>query len=74
MIKNILFLLVVFLTNIIQCITGFAGTVAADYPGGLPMTFNEENKPDCFIHHFSELLDLFPGEGKYLPERGERRD
>ena len=54
--------------------TGFAGTVAADYPGGLPMTFNEENKPDCFIHHFNELLDLFPGEGKYLPERGERRD
>ena len=54
--------------------TGFAGTVAADYPGGLPMTFNEENKPDCFIHHFSELLELFPGEGKYLPERGERRD
>ena len=38
------------------------------------MTFNEENKPDCFIHHFNELLDLFPGEGKYLPERGERRD
>ncbi|MBR5111836.1 MAG: sulfite exporter TauE/SafE family protein [Clostridia bacterium] len=29
MIKNILFLLVVFLTNIIQCITGFAGTVLA---------------------------------------------
>ena len=54
--------------------TGFAGTVAADYPGGLPMTFNEENKPDCFIHHFNELLELLPGEGKYLPERGERRD
>jgi uncharacterized membrane protein YfcA len=29
MIKNILFLIVVFLTNIIQCITGFAGTVLA---------------------------------------------
>ncbi len=29
MVKNILFLLVVFLTNIIQCITGFAGTVLA---------------------------------------------
>lgn len=27
--KNILFLLVVFLTNVIQCITGFAGTVLA---------------------------------------------
>ena len=53
--------------------TGFAGTVAADYPGGLPMKFNEENKPDCFIHHFEELLDLFPGEGRFLPENGERR-
>ncbi len=29
MIRNILFLIVVFLTNIIQCITGFAGTVLA---------------------------------------------
>ncbi len=29
MIKNIVFLIVVFLTNIIQCITGFAGTVLA---------------------------------------------
>ncbi len=29
MLRNIVFLLVVFLTNIIQCITGFAGTVLA---------------------------------------------
>ncbi len=29
MIKNILFFVVVFLTNIVQCITGFAGTVLA---------------------------------------------
>ena len=29
MIRNTLFLLVVFLTNVIQCITGFAGTVLA---------------------------------------------
>ncbi len=27
--QNILFLIVVFLTNIIQCVTGFAGTVLA---------------------------------------------
>ena len=29
MLESVLFLLVVFLTNIIQCITGFAGTVLA---------------------------------------------
>ena len=29
MVRNILFFVVVFLTNIIQCVTGFAGTVLA---------------------------------------------
>ena len=49
----------------------FAGTVGAEYPGGLEFKLTEENRPDCIIHRFEDLLMLFPGEGKFCPEYGE---
>ncbi len=49
----------------------FAGTVGAEYPGGLEFKLTEENRPDCIIHHFDELLNVFPGEGKFCPETAE---
>ncbi|MBR6040522.1 MAG: HAD family hydrolase [Clostridia bacterium] len=49
----------------------FAGTVGAEYPGGLPFKLTEENRPDCIIHHFDELLNVFPGEGRFCPENAE---
>ena len=49
----------------------FAGTVGAEYPGGLAFKLTEENRPDCIIHRFDELLQLFPGEGRFCPEYGE---
>lgn len=39
---------------------GLGMTVGVQYPGKKPQQVTEENKPDCFIHHFTELLDLFP--------------
>ena len=51
--------------------TCFAGTVGAEYPGGLEFKLTEENRPDCIIHRFEELLNLFPGEGRFCPEQGE---
>ena len=51
--------------------SGFAGTVGAEYPGGLEFKLTEENRPDCIVHHFDELLDLFPGGGLFCPEKGE---
>lgn len=44
MLKNILFLAVVFLTNIIQCVTGFAGTVLA-MPPAMMLVGYETAKP-----------------------------
>ena len=49
----------------------FAGTVGAEYPGGLEFKLTEENRPDCIIHHFDHLLKLFPGDGRFCPEEGE---
>ena len=51
--------------------SGFAGTVGAEYPGGLAFKLTEENKPDCILHHFDELLNIFPGDGKFCPEAAE---
>lgn len=51
--------------------TCFGGTVGAEYPGGLEFKLTEENRPDCIIHSFEELLQLFPGEGRFCPELGE---
>ena len=51
--------------------SNFAGTVGAEYPGGLEFKLTPENRPDCIIHRFEDLLMLFPGEGKFFPEYGE---
>lgn len=39
---------------------GLGMTVGVQYPNKKPQTVTEENKPDRFITHFSQLLDLFP--------------
>ena len=39
---------------------GLGMTVGVRYPGKKPQTVTEANRPDCFIEHFSQLLDLFP--------------
>ena len=49
----------------------FAGTVGAEYTGGLEFKLTQENRPDCIIHRFDELLNVFPGEGKFCPEAAE---
>ena len=54
--------------------TCFGGTVAVDYPGAAPLKLTEENKPDCIIHSFDELLNVLPGDNKFLPEKAEIRE
>lgn len=39
---------------------GLGMTIGVQYPGKKPQIVTEENKPDLFIHHFAELLDIFP--------------
>ena len=39
---------------------GLGMTVGVQYPGKKPQAVTEENRPDVFISHFSQLLDLFP--------------
>lgn len=39
---------------------GLGMTVGVQYPGKKPQTVTDENRPDVFISHFSQLLDLFP--------------
>ena len=39
---------------------GLGMTVAVQYPGKKPQPVTDENRPDHFITHFSQLLDLFP--------------
>ena len=39
---------------------GLGMTVGVQYPEKKPQTVTPENRPDVFIHHFSELLELFP--------------
>ena len=43
---------------------GLGMTVGVQYPDKKPQTVTEENKPDVFIHHFTELLELFPPLGE----------
>ncbi len=39
---------------------GFGMTIGVRYPGKKEQTVTEENKPDQFITHFKQLLDIFP--------------
>lgn len=39
---------------------GFGMTIGVRYPGKKAQTVTEENKPDQFITHFKQLLDIFP--------------
>ena len=39
---------------------GLGMTIGVQYPGKKPQTVTEENKPDRFITHFSQLLEIFP--------------
>ena len=39
---------------------GLGMTVAVRYPSKKPQEVTDENRPDVFITHFSQLLDLFP--------------
>ena len=43
---------------------GLGMTVGVQYPDKKPQTVTEENKPDTFIHHVTELLELFPPLGE----------
>ena len=40
---------------------GLGMTVAVQYPDKKPQAVTDANRPDHFITHFSQLLDLFPG-------------
>lgn len=53
--------------------SGFCGTVAVDYPDAAALKLTGENLPDCIIHSFDELLNVFPGSGRFCPEAAERR-
>lgn len=39
---------------------GLGMTIGVQYPDKKPQAVTEANRPDLFIHHFPELLDLFP--------------
>ena len=52
----------------------FMGTVGIWYPATATPKITPENNPDCFIHAFSELLNIFPGDGRYCPQAGDRRE
>lgn len=39
---------------------GLGMTVGVQYPGKKTQEVTDENRPDVFISHFSQLLDLFP--------------
>ncbi len=39
---------------------GLGMTVGVQYPGKKPQTVTDANRPDRFISHFSQLLELFP--------------
>lgn len=41
--------------------TGFAMTLAVDYPGATPLKLNAENLPSGVITRFDDLLNIFPG-------------
>ena len=39
---------------------GLGMTIGVQYPGKKPQTVTDANRPDQFITHFSQLLDIFP--------------
>lgn len=39
---------------------GLGMTVGVQYPGKKPQTVTKANRPDRFISHFAQLLDIFP--------------
>ena len=39
---------------------GLCMTIGVQYPGKKPQTVTEANRPDRFISHFAQLLDIFP--------------
>ena len=39
---------------------GFGMTIGVRYPGKKPQEVTDENRPDRFITHYSQLLDIFP--------------
>ena len=39
---------------------GLGMTIGVQYPGKKPQTVTEANRPDRFISHFAQLLDIFP--------------
>lgn len=39
---------------------GLGMTIGVQYPGKKPQAVTEENRPDQFISHFAQLLDIFP--------------
>ena len=39
---------------------GLGMTVGGQYPGKKPQTVTDANRPDRFIQHFSQLLEIFP--------------
>ncbi|MCD8010553.1 MAG: HAD-IIIA family hydrolase [Lachnospiraceae bacterium] len=43
---------------------GLGLTIGVRYPEKKPQEVTEENRPDRFITHFKELLDIFPGPGE----------
>ena len=39
---------------------GLGMTIGVQYPGKKPQTVTDANRPDRFIQHFSQLLEIFP--------------
>ncbi|MCQ2412282.1 MAG: HAD-IA family hydrolase [Sphaerochaetaceae bacterium] len=54
--------------------TGFAGTIAVEYPGTPALKVDRENVPNCIIDSFDKLLDVLPGDGKFCPENAENAE
>lgn len=54
--------------------SAFMGTVAVEYPDAAPLKLTRENAPDCIIHRFDKLLEVFPGGNRFCPEAAERRE
>ncbi len=53
--------------------TGFAATIAVDYPDAAPLKLTEQNRPDGIITRFDTLLDVFPGAPRIDIQKAEQR-
>lgn len=53
--------------------SAFGGTVAVEYPDAARLKLTKENKPDCVIHSFDELLSIFPGGKVFRPELADTK-